>query len=129
MAGTGVKLGLACLLAEIPLAGPPPSGATSSLLTSSGEGLVSSGRASFSVTFKQQVNPYPVLGLFVMPGEQVPLQVLADSARSYTIAAGGGGRIFSKSFKSMAILPNLAGRSSCSESSNWREGLNARRHF
>jgi hypothetical protein len=90
MAGAGVKLGLACLLAEVPLAGAPTSGATSALLTSSGEGLVSSGRASFSVTFKQQVNPYPVLGLFVMPGEQVPLQVLADSARSYTIAAGGG---------------------------------------
>ena len=32
------------------------------------------GRVSFAVKFKQEVSPFPVLGMFVMPGEQVPIE-------------------------------------------------------
>jgi hypothetical protein len=50
-----------------------------------------SGRVSFAVKFKEEVSPFPVLGMFVMPGEQVPLEaVLTDSMARYTANAGGG---------------------------------------
>jgi hypothetical protein len=49
------------------------------------------GRVSFAVKFKEEVSPFPVLGMFVMPGEQVPIEVVfADSTASYTADAGGG---------------------------------------
>jgi hypothetical protein len=49
------------------------------------------GRVSFAVKFKEEVSPFPVLAMFVMPGEQVPLEaVLADSTALYTAQAGGG---------------------------------------
>jgi hypothetical protein len=35
-----------------------------------------SGRVSFSVRFRQEVTPYPVMGMFVLPGEPIPLEVL-----------------------------------------------------
>ncbi len=41
--------------------------------------------------FKEEVSPFPVLAMFVMPGEQVPLEaVLTDSTVRYTAEAGGG---------------------------------------
>lgn len=49
------------------------------------------GRVSFAVKFKEEVSPFPVLAMFVMPGEQVPLEaVLTDSTVRYTAEAGGG---------------------------------------
>ena len=49
------------------------------------------GRVSFAVKFKEEVSPFPVLGMFVMPGERVPIEVVfADSTASYTADAGGG---------------------------------------
>jgi len=49
------------------------------------------GRVSFAVKFKEEVSPFPVLGMFVMPGDQVPIEVVfADSTASYTADAGGG---------------------------------------
>jgi Peptidase M15 len=49
------------------------------------------GRVSFAVKFKEEVSPFPVLGMFVMPREQVPIEVVfADSTASYTAQAGGG---------------------------------------
>ena len=52
---------------------------------------VPSDRVSFAVKFKEEVSPFPVLAMFVMPGEQVPLEaVLTDSTVRYTAEAGGG---------------------------------------
>jgi peptidase M15-like protein len=52
---------------------------------------VSPGRISFAVKFKEEVSPFPILGMFVMPGEQVPLEaVLTDATVRYTAEAGGG---------------------------------------
>src|SRR5215207_10421912 len=49
------------------------------------------GRVSFVVKFKDEVSPFPVLAMFVMPGERVPLEaVLTDSTVRYTAEAGGG---------------------------------------
>jgi peptidase M15-like protein len=48
-------------------------------------------RVSFAVKFKEEVSPFPVLAIFVMPGERVPLEaVLTDSTVRYTAEAGGG---------------------------------------
>jgi hypothetical protein len=48
-------------------------------------------RVSFAVKFKEEVSPFPVLAIFVMPGEQVPLEaVLTDSTVRYTAEARGG---------------------------------------
>ena len=47
--------------------------------------------AGFAVKFKEEVSPYPVMGLFVMPGDTVPLEaVLTDTLSRYTAEAGGG---------------------------------------
>jgi hypothetical protein len=49
------------------------------------------GRVSFAVKFKDEVSPFPVLGVFVMPGEQAPLEaVLTDSTARYSATAAGG---------------------------------------
>jgi hypothetical protein len=49
------------------------------------------GRVSFAVKFKEEVSPFPVLAMFVIPGEHVPLEaVLTDSTVRYTAEAGGG---------------------------------------
>jgi hypothetical protein len=49
------------------------------------------GRVSFAVKLKEEVSPFPVLAMFVMPGERVPLEaVLTDSTVRYTAEAGGG---------------------------------------
>lgn len=49
------------------------------------------GRVSFAVKFKEEVSPFPIMGMFVMPGEQVPLEaVLTDSTVRYSANAGGG---------------------------------------
>jgi hypothetical protein len=48
-------------------------------------------RVSFAVKLKEEVSPLPVLAMFVMPGEQVPLEaVLTDSTVRYTAETGGG---------------------------------------
>ncbi len=47
--------------------------------------------AGFAVKFKEEVSPYPVMGLFVMPGDTVPLEaVLTDTLPRYTAEAGAG---------------------------------------
>jgi hypothetical protein len=49
------------------------------------------GRVSFAVKLKEEVSPFPVLAMFVMPGEQVPLEaVLTDSTVRYTAETEGG---------------------------------------
>jgi hypothetical protein len=49
------------------------------------------GRISFAIKFKEEVSPFPILAMFVMPGERVPLEaVLTDSMVRYTAAAAGG---------------------------------------
>src|SRR5918994_247145 len=49
------------------------------------------GRVSFAVKFKEEVSPFPVLGMFVMPGERVPIEaVFTDSTVRYTAEAAGG---------------------------------------
>ncbi|HJR16891.1 MAG TPA: D-Ala-D-Ala carboxypeptidase family metallohydrolase [Gemmatimonadales bacterium] len=49
------------------------------------------GRVSFAVKFKEEVSPFPIMGMFVMPGEQVPLEaVLTDSTARYTARAAAG---------------------------------------
>ncbi len=61
-------------------AGPPPE--------LSPPGAASTG---FAVKFKDEVCPYPVMGLFVMPGDTVPLEaVLTDTLSRYTAEAGTG---------------------------------------
>jgi hypothetical protein len=45
----------------------------------------------FAVKFKDEVSPYRVMGLFVMPGDTVPLEaVLTDTLSRYTAEAGAG---------------------------------------
>lgn len=45
----------------------------------------------FAVKFKEEVSPYPVMGLFVMPGDTVPLEaVLTDTLSRYTAEASSG---------------------------------------
>ena len=47
--------------------------------------------ASFAVKFKDEVSSYPVLALFAMPGDTVPLEVvLGDTVSRYSAEAGGG---------------------------------------
>ena len=66
----------AALLAAIPIANAEPQDTR---------------RVSFAVKFKEEVSPFPILGLFVMPGEEVPLEaVLTDSTVRYTAEAAGG---------------------------------------
>ena len=49
------------------------------------------GRVSFAVKFKEEVSPFAILGVFVMPREAVPIEVVfTDSTVSYTAEAGGG---------------------------------------
>jgi hypothetical protein len=49
------------------------------------------GRVSFAVKFKEEVSPFPVLAMFVMPEERVPIEaVLTDSTVRYSAEAGGG---------------------------------------
>jgi hypothetical protein len=46
---------------------------------------------SFAVKFKEEVSPYPVMAMFVMPGESVPLEaVLTDTLSRYSAEAGAG---------------------------------------
>jgi peptidase M15-like protein len=46
---------------------------------------------SFAVKFKEEVSPYPVMALFVMPGESVPLEaVLGDTLSRFSAEAGDG---------------------------------------
>lgn len=46
---------------------------------------------SFAVKFKDEVSPYPVMAMFVMPGETVPLEaVLTDTMARYSAEAGAG---------------------------------------
>jgi hypothetical protein len=50
-----------------------------------------SARASFSVRFKAEVTPYPLIGIFVLPGERIPLEVLPiSSTAGYTAHAFDG---------------------------------------
>jgi Peptidase M15 len=50
-----------------------------------------SGPASFAVKFKDEVSPHPVLALFAMPGDTVPLEVvLSDTLARYSAQAGAG---------------------------------------
>src|ERR687898_774087 len=49
------------------------------------------GRVSFALKFKEEVSPFPIMGMFVMPGEQVPLEaVLTDSTVRYLARAAAG---------------------------------------
>jgi hypothetical protein len=49
------------------------------------------GRVSFAVKFKEEVSPFPILGMFVMPGEQVPIEaVFTDSTLRYIAEARAG---------------------------------------
>ena len=49
------------------------------------------GARSFALKFKGEVSPYPVMALFVMPGDTVPLEaVLTDTLSRYSAEAGDG---------------------------------------
>jgi hypothetical protein len=49
------------------------------------------GSPSFAVKFKDEVSPYPVMALFAMPGDTVPLEVvLSDTLSRYSAEAGEG---------------------------------------
>jgi hypothetical protein len=49
------------------------------------------GRVSFAVKFKDEVSPYPIMAMFVMPGERVPLEaVLSDTTARYSATAAAG---------------------------------------
>ncbi len=61
-------------------AGPPPE------LPTPGTGAT-----SFALKFKEEVSPYPLMALFVMPGDTVPLEaVFTDTLSRYSAKAGGG---------------------------------------
>jgi hypothetical protein len=52
---------------------------------------VETASAAFAVKFKDEVSPYPVMALFAMPGDTVPLEVvLSDTVARYTAHAGDG---------------------------------------
>ena len=49
------------------------------------------GQVSFAVKFKEEVSPLPLIGMFVMPREQVALEaVLTDSTARYSAQAAAG---------------------------------------
>jgi hypothetical protein len=49
------------------------------------------GAPTFAVKFKDEVSPYPVMALFAMPGDTIPLEVvLSDTLSRYSAEAGGG---------------------------------------
>src|SRR3990170_4560506 len=47
-------------------------------------------RAGFSVRFRGEVNPHSVLGVFVLPGEALPIEVTDPSAGTYELQASAG---------------------------------------
>ena len=48
--------------------------------------------ASFAVKFKDEVSPHPVMALFAMPGDTVPLEVvLSDTLARYLADEGSAG--------------------------------------
>jgi hypothetical protein len=52
------------------------------------------GHAGFSVRFKEEVNPYSVLGVFVLPEEALNLEVAAeDAGRGPYVLEAAGGRV------------------------------------
>jgi hypothetical protein len=68
------------------LAGPPDTAGPPPVLPKPG-----ATSAGFAVKFKDEVSPYPVMGLFVMPGDTVPLEaVLTDTLSRYSAEAGAG---------------------------------------
>lgn len=96
---------IAAILGAIPLAltehfgGQPPADPHEMLIAVPDSALVPRsppraappGRVSFAVKFKEEVSPFPVLAMFVMPGERVPIEaVLTDSTVRYTASAAGG---------------------------------------
>jgi Peptidase M15 len=68
------------VVAPVESAGPPPD------LPKPGTSA-----ASFAVKFKEEVSPYPVMAMFVMPGETVPLEaVRTDTLSRYSAEAAAG---------------------------------------
>ena len=49
--------------------------------------------ASFAVKFKDEVSPHPVMALFAMPGDTVPLEVVLSDTLARYVAETGGGRL------------------------------------
>ena len=49
--------------------------------------------ASFAVKFKDEVSPHPVMALFAMPGDTVPLEVVLSDTLARYLAETGGGRL------------------------------------
>jgi peptidase M15-like protein len=61
------------------------------LLLSALDGAWAQERSSFSVRFADEINPYSLFGIFALPGERVPLEVLpGDTAARYMAEASGG---------------------------------------
>ena len=48
---------------------------------------------SFAVKFKDEVSPHPVMALFAMPGDTVPLEVVLSDTLARYVAETGGGRL------------------------------------
>lgn len=54
-------------------------------------GAAPANRLSFAVKFKGEVSPFPIMAMFVLPGEQVPLEaVLTNPTVRYTAEATAG---------------------------------------
>jgi hypothetical protein len=80
VAGTPVADPHDTVAAPVESAGPPPD------LPRPG-----TSPTSFAIKFKEEVSPYPVMAMFVMPGETVPLEaVLMDTLSRYSAEAGAG---------------------------------------
>ena len=59
----------------------------------SGPSRAATESASFAVKFKDEVSPYPLMALFAMPGDTVPLEVVLSDTLAHYVAETGGGRL------------------------------------
>ncbi len=50
-------------------------------------------RLHFSVKFKDEINPYRILGVFVMPAEEIELECVFTNVSSRFLASGPGGKL------------------------------------
>jgi len=64
---------------------------TTASLTASNTNVFSPERAGFSIKFKDEVSPYNIIGVFLIPGEIITIEVIDnDPGARYTIRPTGG---------------------------------------
>jgi hypothetical protein len=98
-----VKFGLALAAATLPVSdsssnpgSAPPSREPGDTLAAAARSMPAPAadsnpaHASFKVRFKEETSPYSVIGMFVMPGEEVAIEVPGPPARPFAARAAAG---------------------------------------